>query len=39
LFEEANVQSARAWRRRFGAEEAANEPIGWRRRLRRLLPV
>lgn len=39
LFEEANVQSARAWRRRFGAEEAANEPIGWRQRLRHLLPI
>ena len=39
LFEEARVQPARDWRRRFGPEEAPNEPIGWKRRLRRLLPV
>ena len=39
LFDEARVQPARDWRRRFGPEEAPNEPIGWKRRLRRLLPV
>ncbi|KRA62628.1 hypothetical protein ASD89_22825 [Caulobacter sp. Root656] len=39
LFAEARVQPARDWRRRFGPEEAPNEPIGWKRRLRRLLPV
>lgn len=39
LFDEARVQSARDWRRRFGPEEAPNEPIGWKGRLRRLLPV
>jgi hypothetical protein len=39
LFDEARVESARDWRRRFGSEEAPNEPVGWKRRLRRLLPV
>ena len=39
LFDEAQVQPARDWRRRFGPEEAPNEPISWKRRLRRLLPV
>ena len=39
LFEEARVEAARDWRCRFGPEEAPNEPIGWKRRLRRLLPV
>jgi hypothetical protein len=39
LFAEAQVAPAHDWRRRFGSEEAPNEPIGWKRRLRRLLPV
>ena len=40
LFEEAQVQSARDWRRaKFGPVDAPDERIGIKRRIRRLLGV